>query len=293
PQRRAFDEVIVCLAGHGSVAVETADGGKHTFEFGPRAMFAPPMNARYQIFNGSGREHARLTVAHDLVFVMNFFRNDKFIFDNPVGFPERSGQAGYYAGEGELTSIRPGRNLWETNFVSDLANFQLMAWEARGAGSSNMQFLLAEGSIGAHISEMPVGTYKKAHRHAAGAHVFAMTGTGYSLLWYEGEKDFIRREWNYGFVYAPPENMFHQHFNTSGEPARYMAILFGSKRYPITLERRANSETQRTDTSVKDGGRQIEYRDQDPRIHTMWLKEMRANGVPSLMGKHIDESAFA
>jgi hypothetical protein len=120
-----------------------------------------------------------------------------------------------------------------------------------------------------------------------------MTGTGYSLLWYEGDKDFVRREWKYGFVYAPPENMFHQHFNTSGEPARYMAILFGSKRYPITLERRANSEQQRTDTSVKEGGRQIEYRDQDPRIHDMWLKEMRANGVGSLMGKHIDESAFA
>ena len=293
PQRHAFDEVIVCLAGRGSASVETADGGKHTFEFGPRSMFAPPLNARYQIFNGSGREPARLTVAHDLVFVMNFFRNEKFIFDNPVGFPERAGQAGYYSGEGELTAIRPGRNLWETNFVADLANFELMPWEARGAGSSNMQFLLAEGSIGAHISEMPVGTYKKAHRHGAGAHVFAMTGTGYSLLWYDGDKDFIRREWKYGFVYAPPEGMFHQHFNTSGDPARYLAILFGSKRYPIILERRANSEQQRTDTSVKEGGRQIEYRDQDPRIHAMWLKEMRANGVPSLMGKHIDESAFA
>ena len=191
-----------------------------------------------------------------------------------------------------LTSIRPGRNLWETNFVADLASFEMMPWEARGAGSSNMQFLLSEGSIGAHVSEMPVGTYKKAHRHGAGAHVFALSGTGFSILWYEGDKEFIRREWKYGFIYAPPEDMFHQHFNTAGEPARYLAFLFGSKRYPIIGERKANSLTQRTDLSVKEGGRQIEYKDQDPRVHAMWLKDMKANGVPSQMGKYIDEKPF-
>jgi hypothetical protein len=50
--------------------------------------------------------------------------------------------------------------------------------------------------------------------------------------------------------------------------------------------------TQRTDLSVKEGGRQIEYKDQDPRLHDLWLKEMKANGVPSKMGKYIDESQF-
>jgi oxalate decarboxylase/phosphoglucose isomerase-like protein (cupin superfamily) len=293
PQRHIYDEIFVVYRGHGSMVVETDDGTKHTFEFGPRSMFSPPLNGRYQIFNGSGREPLRLASMHDLVFVMNFFRNEEFIFDNPVGFKDRALPAKFYSGEGEMTAIRPGRNLWETNFVADLAAFELRVWEARGAGSSNMQFLLAEGSIGAHISEMPVGTYKKAHRHGPGAHVFALTGTGYSLLWYEGEAEFVRLEWKYGFVYAPPDGMFHQHFNTSAEPARYVAMLFGTKRYPIILERRANSEGKRTDISVKEGGRQIEYKDQDPRVHALWLKEMRANGVPSQMGKYIDESVFA
>ena len=292
PQRHIYDEIFFVLSGHGNMVVEMADGTKQTFEWGPRSLFSPPLNCRYQIFNGSGREPARIASMNDLPMMMNMFRSEEFIFNNPVAFRDREGPSGFYSGEGELTSIRPGRNLWETNFVADLASFEMMPWEARGAGSSNMQFLLSEGSIGAHISEMPVGTYKKAHLHGAGAHVFAMTGTGFSLLWYNGDNDFVRREWKHGFVYAPPDQMLHQHFNTCNEPARYLAFLFGTKRYPIIEERRANSQTQRTDVSIKEGGRQLEYKDQDPRIHAMWLKEMRANGVPSKMGKYIDESVF-
>ena len=161
-------------------------------------------------------------------------------------FSEREGAAGAYRGEGELTSIRPGRNMWETNFVADLGAFELMAWEARGAGSANMQFLLGEGSMGAHVSEMPVGTYKKGHRHGPGLHIFFIHGEGYTLLWYPGDKDFQRVDWRHGMCFAPPDEMFHQHFDTSARPARYLAVGFGTKRYPIVWERRAGSESRRT-----------------------------------------------
>jgi hypothetical protein len=43
--------------------------------------------------------------------------------------------------------------------------------------------------------------------------------------------------------------------------------------------------------TVKDGGCQIEYEDQDPRIHRMYLEELAKHGVTSGMGKFIDESA--
>ena len=293
PQKHIYDEVFFVLSGHGSTVVTLSDGRQHSFEWGPNSLFSPPLNMRYQMFNGSGQERARLVSINDLAFIMNFFRSEDFIFDNPGSFPDREGIAGFYSGEGELTKIRPGRNLWETNFVPDVAVLELMEWEARGVGSSNMQFLLSEGSIGAHTSEMPVGTYKKAHRHGAGAHVLAVNGTGYTLLWHEDSKEFVRREWKRGLVYAPPENMFHQHFNTGGTPARYLAYLFGSKRYPIISERRANSQNRRTDTSLKEGGAQIDYAEQDPRIHAMWLKELRAAGIESRMGKYFDESKIA
>jgi hypothetical protein len=39
--------------------------------------------------------------------------------------------------------------------------------------------------------------------------------------------------------------------------------------------------------SVKEGGDQIEYEDQDPRIHRVWLTEMRRNGAAPRMEKFI------
>jgi hypothetical protein len=41
------------------------------------------------------------------------------------------------------------------------------------------------------------------------------------------------------------------------------------------------------DVSVKDGGRQIEYEDEDPRIIRMYEEELRKNGVPSRMREFI------
>jgi hypothetical protein len=84
--------------------------------------------------------------------------------------------------------------------------------------------------------------------------------------------------------------MFHQHFDTSPQAARYVAVGFGSKRYPVIWDRRVGSEGKRTDVSIKEGGAQIEYADQDPRIHALWLAELRRTGVKSQMGQFFDET---
>ena len=36
----------------------------------------------------------------------------------------------------------------------------------------------------------------------------------------------------------------------------------------------------------------MEYEDQDPRIHGLWLKEIAETGVSSKMGKFFDEDAI-
>ncbi len=289
PQRHLFEEVVYVLEGHGSTTVEAEDGRKHTFEWGPRSLFALPLNARYQHFNTSGRERARMCSATDLPLMLNIFHNEGFIFDNPYRFGDREGKPGFFSGEGDFLPVRPGRHMWETNFIPDLAAFELKAWAERGAGGTNMMFILADGLMHAHSSEMPVGTYKKAHRHGADVHVFCVRGTGYSLLWYPGDKDFVRVDWRHGVVFAPPDGMFHQHFNTNPTPARYLAITVGSMRYPLTAAKRKLIETG-VDTSVKDGGNQIEYQDQDPRIHQIYLQELAKSGVASGMGKFVDEN---
>jgi len=132
---------------------------------------------------------------------------------------------------------------------------------------------------------MPVGTYKKAHRHGPGFHVMCVTGHGYSNLWFDGDQDFLRIDWHHGVVFPPADQQFHQHFNTSTSPARYLATGVGGLRYPLTTANRRSlmglkpGEKGAVSTSIKEGGDQIDYEDQDPRIHAMWLEEMRKNGV--------------
>jgi uncharacterized RmlC-like cupin family protein len=282
PQQHLYEEVVYVLSGRGSTTVESADGTrKHTFEWGPKSLFALPLNARYRHFNTSGSEPVRFAATTNLPMQLNLFHDHEFIFQNGWNFAERLGSDKHFAGQGDFIPTRPGRHMWETNFVPDLSSFELKHWEARGAGGSNMMFVLADGTMHAHISEMPVGTYKKGHRHGADFHIYAVTGNGYTLLWYEGDEEFRRVDWRHGVVYAPPDRMFHQHFNTSPEPARYLAVAFGGLRYPFTEDKRKTFMGM--DVSTRAGGRQIEYEDEDPRIRELYAEALAEAGVEMRM----------
>ena len=288
PQRHVFEEVVYVLEGQGSTTIKSHDGRTHSFEWSKGGLFALPLNATYQHFNGSGKSRARLSSTNNLPMVLNLFHNEDFVFDNSFAFVERAGKETFFSGEGDFIPKTPGRHMWETNFIPDLRQFELVKWEKRGAGGSNMMFVLADGTMHAHSSEMPVGTYKKAHRHGADFHVSCITGTGYSLLWYEDDAEFVRVDWDHGVVFAPPDGMYHQHFNTSSTPARYLAIALGGLRYPMVAEKRA--VFMGMDVNVRDGGAQIEYEDQDSRIHEIYLEALRENGVDSGMGRFLREA---
>jgi mannose-6-phosphate isomerase-like protein (cupin superfamily) len=295
PQRHLYEEVFYVLEGTGSTQIEFPDGKKRSFEWSQGGMFAIPLNAGYRIFNASGRDRALLVSTTNLPLVLNVFHNEKFIWDLDFDF-DRAGKSEYFAGEGDLITVKPGSHMWETNFVPDLGKIELKAWEERGAGSLNLMFVLADGGMHAHLSEMPVGTYKKAHRHGPGFHVMCARGVGFSLLWWEGDQDFRRIDWKHGTVFPPDERQFHQHFNVGKEPARYLATGVGSIRYPLMQwQRVAGGDGEATSgqgavaKSVKEGGDQIEYKDQDPRIHAMWLEAMRKNGAPNKMQKYFPE----
>ncbi|MEA2985865.1 MAG: hypothetical protein QOD94_2119 [Alphaproteobacteria bacterium] len=288
PQRHLYEDVYYVLEGSGSTQIEFEDGQKRNFEWGPKSLFSIPLNAKHRHFNGSGTERALLATTTNLPMIMNVFHNEKFLFDTPFDFIDRAGKSEYFAGEGDLITVRPGNHMWETNFVTDLAAIELKSWGDRGAGGTNIMFVLADGVMHAHISEMPVGTYKKGHRHGPSFHVMCVTGHGYSLLWFEGQKDFLRVDWKHGTVFPPADQQFHQHFNTSSHPARYLATAVGGLRYPLMVTQRhallgKDGQKQGVSLSLKEGGGQIEYEDQDPRIHRLWLEEMKKNNVTPRM----------
>ena len=295
PVKHLYEATFYGLAGRGSTTVWSPRGEKRTFEWGPKSVFSIPLNCQYQMFNGSGQEPARLSCTNDAPISLNLYHNEDFIFNNSYEFPERIGSGRHFEGEGELLQFtrgdKPQVNVWETNFIDDLTKFKLYGLEARGKDSMNVTFVLADGTMHAHSSEIPVGRYKKAHRHAAGTHVHAVTGEGYSLLWYEGDSEFKQIPWRHGIMYVPPFWMMHQHFNTSDQRARYLACSLGSRRYPFISLRRKSAEGGGS-SSIQNGGRQIEYEDQDPRIHRKFLDALKKNGVKSLMGDIIDEDAI-
>jgi quercetin dioxygenase-like cupin family protein len=287
PQRHLFEEVIYVVEGTGNTVVELPDGERRSFEWGPASLFAIPLNAGHRHFNASGHDRALLVSTTNLPMMLNLFHNERFVFDNTFDFNDRVGLKEYFAGEGKLNLVRQGNDTWETNFVPDLNTIELPDFSDRGAGGGCLIFLLADSSMHAHVSEMPAGTYKKAHRHLAGYHVMCVGGDGYSLMWYEGDGDFVRIDWKDGVVFPPADHQFHQHFTTSAKPARYLATGFGSLRYPFTLARRQEilGEKVAFSTSTKEGGDQIEYQDQDPRIHSIWLAELAKHGLTSKMGR--------
>jgi gentisate 1,2-dioxygenase len=286
PEKHLHDKLVYVLAGRGATTVEAPNGRKHSFEWGPGSLFGVPINSRHQHHNGSGSQPARLASLSNLPIIMNLFHNVDFIFDNEHAFLDRVGEDRYFRGEGEFRAVKPGRHQWETNFVPDLTSFALPEWKERGAGgtSRNVQFTLADSTMHAHISEFGVGTYKKAHRHDVGAHIFCVTGHGYSLLWQDGEDpvNTVRVEWKPGTLYAPPDGpTFHQHFNTANVPSRYLALIFGGARYFISSASKKVYEGM--DKSVKEGGIQIEYEDEDPNILAFYESELSKQGVASRM----------
>ncbi len=296
PVRHLYENFVYVLSGHGSTTLWLPNGEKQTFEWGPTSLFAIPLNCRYQLFNGSGQETVRLSCTNDAPLTLNVYHDRDFVFNNPYQFVSRFGKPNEYEGEGRHVPVDRGTdvsalNIWETSFIPSLKDFKLYAYNARGKGTTNCSFVLADGVQHSHCSEMPTGRYKKAHRHNAGTHVHAVTGLGYSLLWYEGDDKFVEIPWRHGVMYAPPHWMYHQHFNTGPERARYLACGLGSRRYPLSSLRK-KSGAGAGQVSVKKGGRQIEFEDQDPRIHRKWLEEIGKNGVNSEMGDVFDEPAL-
>jgi oxalate decarboxylase/phosphoglucose isomerase-like protein (cupin superfamily) len=202
--------------------------------------------------------------------VLNLYDDVEFVFNTAYDFKNRfAGEPDYFSAKGEQQGF-----LLTTNFVADAVNLPLMTAKERGAGGGHIRFNMARGTIASHISQFPVGTYKKAHAHGPGAHVIVLSGEGFSLMWPENEAP-RRYDWQVGTMIVPPNAWFHQHFNGGATPARYLAFKHSSPRnaqgVPMSwISRRL-------------GGTQIDYADEDPEIHRMFADALARHGVQSRM----------
>ena len=216
PRRQIFEEMILILEGGARQheRMEQRGPAHHLRMERDGAIFRNPPNCWHQHFNGSGNAPARYVAVTFAPSVINMYDDLDFVFGNSHDFKKRfSGEPDYFAAKGEQKGF-----LLQTNFVPDAANLPLMAAKVRGAGGGHIRFNMARGALASHISQFPVGTYKKAHKHGPGAHVIVLSGEGYSLMWEEGGEP-ERYDWEVGTFIVPPNATFHQHFNTGPTPA--------------------------------------------------------------------------
>jgi gentisate 1,2-dioxygenase len=224
PQQHLHEQIAYVVEGRGTTAIGP-EGEETTFEWNKNALFAIPRNVRYQHINASGDEPVRLVVETDLPSLFLLFKDEKFIFGSDYQFPNTS-DTEYYSTEGTMYEGAKFPVIWESNFIPDIHTFEkIQHWRERGAGGASIQFNHLDTSIWSHISQFPVGTYKKAHRHHPGANVIILEGNGYSLMWpQEDADDKMRIDWQPGTLFVPPALWYHQHFNTAERSSRYLAM---------------------------------------------------------------------
>jgi hypothetical protein len=92
-----------------------------------------------------------------------------------------------------------------------------------------------------------------------------------------------RVEWKPGSVVVPPSQWYHQHFNSGADPARYLALRWNSWRYNFV----ALGDDKPIEVSVKEGGTQIEYEDEDPKIHEFFESCLDKAGASCRMGSMV------
>ncbi|HWG01708.1 MAG TPA: hypothetical protein VG164_07655 [Trebonia sp.] len=272
PRRQLFEEMILILDGRGSTRVWNDAGREVTFEWQPGSLFAIPLNTNHQHVNLSGSTPARFVSSTNLPPVLNIYDDVDFVFNTRRDFPNRfDGESDYFAAKEETRGL-----LLDTNYVADAVNLPLISAKERGAGGGHIRFSMAKGSMNSHISQFPVGTYKKGHRHGPGAHVIILSGEGYSLMWPEGEEP-RRYEWSVGSLIIPPNMWFHQHFNTGSEPARYLAF----KHEGVSI--RNSQGVPKAWISRRVGGDQIDYADESRDIRETFAEALAKNGLASAM----------
>ena len=273
-QRQLYEEMIMILSGRGSTTVWNDAGQKVSSEWQVGAMSSIPVNTWHQHFNGSGKDKVRFVAVTNLAPILNVFEEPDFIFNTAYDFKSRfSGESDYFAPKDKMSGL-----LLETNFVADVVNLPLIEAKERGAGGGHIRFNLAKSSMNTHISQFPVGTYKKAHAHGPGAHVIILAGEGYSLMWPEGEEP-KRYEWHPGSMITPPNMWYHQHFNKGTTPARYLAF-----KYEGVAIRNAQG-VPKAWISRRIGGHQIDYADESPQVRTTFAEALAESGLESHMAE--------
>lgn len=260
PERQIFEQIYYVVSGAGYTEIEESK----QIDWRKGTVFSVPTNSRIR---HCASDTAVLYVVNSAPLVMNLFHHDGFVFNNPYTFDDRGLTDSESARSGSYGRLDIGFYAWEALAFDDCPSAPLPLAQNRGKQNRTLLLQFGENTLTGHISEFPKLSYKKAHRHGPGSQVVLLNGRGYSLLWKDDFDERIRVDWKPNSVFVPPSFWWHQHFNTGGSPARYLALRWGSKKH------RLDHAHDKVTVDKKSDGDQIEYEDQDPLIEALFAQE--------------------
>jgi hypothetical protein len=281
PFKLGVDELVYVLSGRGFSSVwGEISNIRRDFEWGPRSAFVVPRNAWCELKNMDGSNPVRLLFFNYLPLAMSVINDPDFFFNNAqvnTG-PIDDAQQDFFSDAKDVVKDfgsawgKIGGKVWRGNFWPDLLAWdKLVSLSSRGAGGSSIAMYVPNSELSAHMSVFPPGTYKKGHRHGPGRLIVIPGGEGYSIMWKEGGEKTVY-PWNEGAAITPPDQWFHQHFNTGEIPARYFAL---------------HPPVQFIGKDDDDGGdardNNIEYVDEDPWVRQLFEEKLAEKGLKTAM----------
>ncbi len=283
-ERHMYDELFVVVKGRGATSVWYEGHTKQTFEWQEDSVFSIPLNAWHEIYNASGEEPARLLATTTAPTAMNYYASPEFVFNCPMAFLDRFDPDDELYFSGKTTKLE--HRFTETNFIPNALAAAMDTWEARGPGT-NMMISMANANLVCHMSEFPPMSYKKGHssraiRPGRGGNTTAylmLSGVGYDLQWPNGVKPAPGVPLGERIDYQRHTILtngagYHQHFNISEEPIRYLVLRFGNPRFS------GGGSGTRNEDAVNSN---IEFENEDPAIREMFQQELGKRGLESAM----------
>jgi gentisate 1,2-dioxygenase len=220
-QRHLYEKAIYVLHGQGRTRLQQEGRPDRDIAFAEGDLFSVPFNVRHEHFN-DGNGPMRFLLVTSFPLMQNLLDDESFLLENAAAFTSRyDAEEGYLEASGELGGLRK-----KANIVRNVRSTPARENDFRGKGSQSIRWQMAANTVlDMHVSEMPPLMVKRAHRISSNAFVLVLSGTGFSVLWREGQYGSRRRvDWKPGTLFVPPVFWYQQHLNSGNTPARYLAI---------------------------------------------------------------------
>lgn len=291
PERHLYEEEVFVLQGRGVAQVWQGNGEKLVFEWGEGSVFAFPRCTWHRLYN-TGSEPVLFMGVTTAPEIINAVQDLDFVFNCDYPFVDIYQDGGnYFVAGDKRTTERFDARIWHTHFIPDARLTALDALEQKVAGGALTGYRMGGRFPRGHISAWPAGRYHKAHFHGPGAILLGLDGEGYVVAWdaalgprpyQDGHEDQVLKiNWSRNSIYSPPNAFFHQHMNSGPGPAKHVAVY--GLRLPLGVHDRVDDGGSRQYVSLRDGGRLIEYEDEDPRIRKDFEDLLRARGIECTM----------